>query len=171
MSGSLLHLVAGNSFVVKIEPQSSTANVQIVGEEPHLQAVVSASRVEGGTVPIYHAEFYACPLKLPLPTIVKLHITILDGKPEPCCVTVPIKIWPAYSTMGWWWFFVFLGFLGLRWERTAAHAETYSDIFMAILGDVPYSLGALVIGGLILLPLLRLVSWLILPLFESSENG
>jgi hypothetical protein len=171
MSGSLLNLVAGNTFVVNIEPQSPTVKVEVVGEQPHFQAVVSASRVEGGPVPIYHAEFYARQLTLPLPRIARLHVTIHDGRPEPCSVTVSIKIWPSYSTMAWWWLFVFLGFLGFRWERTAAHCETYADTFIAILWDLPYSLGALVIGGLILIPLLRLVSWLIFPFFESSERG
>jgi hypothetical protein len=160
MTRRKFHLLSGQSFVVQVVPQSPTTKVEIAAEPP-LHTIVPASRVEGGSTPTYHAEFCGrLLLRFPLPTTGRLHVRIIDGLLAPCRITIPVTVWPAYSTLILWWLLAFLGIVGLRWQKIAADRNSYEDIFEALWRDLPFSLGLLALGFLIVIPL-RIVGWVV----------
>jgi hypothetical protein len=165
-----VHLIAGRPFVLRVVPPTSTAKVEIAAEPP-LHVIVPVSRVAGGPVPTYHAEFSGrLHLRIvPIPTTGKLHVTVLDGLPDPCRVTIPVAIWPAYSTLLLWWLLAFLSIVSLRLQRIVADNESFPDILQAMWQDLPRLLGLLALGFLIVMPL-RLVGWLFL-FTESTETS
>ena len=155
-----VHLSAGQCFVLQVVPQSPSTKVEIAAESP-LHTLVPVNRIEGGPVPTYHAEFSGRSLLriIPIPTTGKLHITTIDGLPAPCRITIPVTVWPAYSTLVLWWLLAFLGVVGVRWQRIIADGKSYEAIFNALWNDLPFSLGLLALGFLILVPL-RLIGWI-----------
>jgi hypothetical protein len=165
-----LKLRVGQTFIVQVVPQISGAKIEIAAEPP-LQTLVPASRIEGGPVPTYHAEFSGgSGLRIaPIPTTGKLHVTVIDGLPAPCRITIPVTVWPAYSTLVLWWLVTFLSIVGLRWQRTVAEGQSFADILRAMWGDLPHLLELLALGSLILVPL-RMVGWLV-SLAESGEDS
>ena len=168
MASGKVHLVAGKVFVIQVVSPTSTAKVEIAAEPP-LLTIVPASRIEGGALPAYLAEFSASlRFRLPLPAMARLHVTILDGHPTPCRITIPVKVWPAFSMWILWWLLAFLGIVGLRWERIVARSELFSDILSAIWADCPFLLMVLLTGTLIVIPL-RIIGWLV-SLAETSEG-
>jgi hypothetical protein len=132
---------------------------------------VPASRVDGGPTPTYHAEISGRLFSrlLPIPTTGKLHISVLDGLPDPCRVTISVTIWPGFSTLVLWWILAFLSIVGVRWQKIVADSHDYSDILGAMWRDLPHLLGLLALGFLIVIPL-RLLGWLVL-FAESTESG
>jgi hypothetical protein len=169
MSSRMVHVSAGRSFVLEVVPQTPNVKVEITAEPP-LLAIVPASRIEGGPTPTYQAEF-SCHLRrriIPLPTTAKVHVTALDGLPTPCRVAIPFRIWPTYSSYLLWWSLVFLGIVGLRWERTAAREESIRGMLSDLWADLPHLLGLFAFGFLVVIPL-RLIGSLI-SLADSSEN-
>jgi len=170
MSRRKVHLRAGQVFVLQVVPQSSTAKVDIAAELP-LQTIMHASRVEGGPVPTYHAEFSGhSPLQIiPIPTTGKLHVSIIDGLPDPRRITIPVVVWPAHSTFLLWWVLAFLSIVGLRWQKTVADNERFTDILTAMWTDLPHLLGLLALGFLIVIPL-RLIGWLV-SLAQPGESS
>jgi hypothetical protein len=156
-----VHLSAGQTVVLQVVPQTPAAKVEIAAEHP-LQVIVPASRVEGNRVPMYHAEFSGrSPLRIiPIPRTGNLHVTVIDGLPAPCRITIPVTVSPAYSTLVLWWVLAFLSIVGVRWQRTVANSNSFTDIRSAMWGDLPYLLALLIIGFLVLIPI-RLIGWLI----------
>jgi hypothetical protein len=170
MSRRKIHLRAGQSFVLQVVPPTPAAKVEFVAEPP-LQTIVPASRVEGGPVPTYHAEFSGrSPLRfLPIPTTAKLYVSIIDGLPGPCRITFPVTVWPAHSTLLLWWLLAFLSIVGLRWQRTVAYGDSFTSILKAMWVDLPFLLGLLALGFLIVIPL-RLIGWLVSLAEPSGRN-
>jgi hypothetical protein len=60
-----------------------------------------------------------------------------------------------------WWVFAFLSIVGVRWQRTIAYGESFTEIVEAMWIDLPYLLALLVLGFLIALPPLWLIGWLV----------
>jgi hypothetical protein len=150
-------------------PQCPCTKVEIAAEPP-LHTLVRTNRIEGGPVPTYQAEFSGRSFLriVPIPTTGKVHVTAIDGLPAPCRITIPVIVWPAYSTLVLWWLLAFLSIVGVRWQKIVADRNSYEDIFKALWGDLPYSLGLLALGFLILIPL-RAIGWLV-SLAESGEE-
>ena len=169
MNQRRFHLLAGQCFILQVVPQSPSVKVEVAAESP-LRTLVPANRLEGGPVPTYHAEISGRSILriIPIPTTGKLHITTIDGLPAPCRITIPITVWPAYSMLLLWWLLAFLGVIGVRGQRIAAEGKSYEDILKALWGDLPFSLGLLELGLLILIPL-RLIGWLA-SFARSDEN-
>jgi hypothetical protein len=163
-------VLAGRPLVLQAVPPDASAKVEIAAEPP-LHTIVPASRVESGPVPTYHAEFTGrLHLRIiPIPTTGKLHVTVIDGLPDPRRVTIPVAIWPAHSTLLLWWLLAFLSIVGLRWQRIVANSESFPEILKAMWRDLPHLLGLLALGFLIVIPL-RLIGWLVL-LTESAEGS
>lgn len=164
------HLKAGQTFVVEVWPPRPSVDVKIAAEPP-LHTIVPASRIEGGPVPIYHAEFsgYLPPQIIPIPKTGKVHATVIDGLPDPCRVTIPITVWPGYSMYVLWWLLAFLSIVGLRWRRIVADGDSFSDTLHALGRDFPHLLGLLALGSVIVIPL-RLLGWLV-SLTEPDESN
>jgi hypothetical protein len=164
-----VYLRAGQCFVLQVVLQSPYTKVEIAAEPP-LHTLVRTNRIEGGPVPTYQAEFSGRSFLriVPIPTTSKVHITAIDGLPAPCRITIPVIVLPAYSTLVLWWLLAFLGIVGVRWQRLVADRNSYVDVFKALWDDLPYSLGLLALGFLILIPL-RAIGWLV-SLAEFGEE-
>jgi hypothetical protein len=170
MTRRRVHLRAGQSFVIQVVPQHPCAHVE-VSAEPPLQTVVRVNRVEGGPVPSYHAEFagHSFLRIVPIPTTGRLRVTVIDGLPAPCRITIPITVWPSHSTFVLWWVLAFLSIVGLRWQRIVADRERFGDILDAMGKDLPHLFGLLALGFLIVIPL-RVIGWLV-SLAEPVEGS
>jgi hypothetical protein len=162
MTRRRVHLLAGQSFVLQVVPPNPGAKIEIAADPP-LRSIVASSPVEGGTLPTYHAEFSGrLPMRIiPVPKTGKLHVTTIDGLPNPWRITIPVTVRPSYSTLVLWWLLAFLGIVGLRWQTTVANGASYPDILDAMRGDVPYLLGLLALGFLTLIPLLVMIGWVV----------
>jgi len=147
--------------VVQVVSPGPAAKVEITTEAP-LQTIVPNSQVGGGSVPTYHAEFTGTsPLQIiPIPTTGKLHVSIIDGLPDPCRITIPVVVWPSHRTFVLWWLLAFLSIVGVRWQKTVAESETVTDMLRAMRKDLPHVLGLLALGFLIVIPI-RMVGWLV----------
>jgi hypothetical protein len=156
-----IYLRAGRSFAIQVLPPTAAARVEIAAEPP-LQTIVPASRVESGSVPSYHAEFSGQlpPQIIPIPKTGKVHVTIIDGKPDPCRVTIPVTVWPSYSVYAVWWLLAFLSIVGLRWRRIVADSDSFPEILQALGNDFPHLLGLLGLSSIIVIPL-RFIGWLV----------
>jgi hypothetical protein len=165
-----INLRVGQTFVVQVVPQTPRAKVEIAAEPP-LQTLVPASQIKGGPVPTYHAEFSGgSGLRIaPIPTTGKLHVSIIDGLPAPCRITIPVTVWPSHSTLVLWWMLTFLGIVGLRWQKIVAEGQSFAGILSALWRDLPHLLVLLVLGFPVLIPL-RLIGWVI-TLAEPGEDG
>ncbi len=170
MARSKLHLQAGRCFVVKVMPQSPAHKIEVTAEPP-LLTIVPRNRIDGGPVPTYHAEFSGHSLLgvVPLPRTGKVHITVIDGLPDPCRLTIPVTIWPAYSTWVLWWVLGFLSVVGLRWQRTVAGSQSFGDVFQAFWNDLPFLLMLLPLGFLLFIPV-WFIGWIV-SLTELGESG
>ncbi len=157
MGGRRVHVRAGRTLIVQVLPQSASAHVDITAEEP-LRMIVPVSRVESGPVPSYHAEYVGRSLfrVIPLPTTGKLHISLADGFPNPLRVTIPVTVWPSLLTMMLWWLLASLSIVGVRWQSMVAHSRSPWDVFPQVWSDVPFLLGLLALGVVVVV-LLRVV--------------
>jgi hypothetical protein len=165
-----VHLRAGQTLVVQVVPQNPAARVDMTLERP-LVVVVPTSRIDGGPVPMYHAELTGhTPLRvLPLPTTGRLHVVLGDGLPNPCRVTIPVTVWPSRWGYVLWWLLAFLGLLGVRWQATVASSRSVQDIASTVWGDLPYVVGLLALGFLILIPLWAL--WWLLLMTQPGDGA
>jgi hypothetical protein len=112
---------------------------------------------------MYHAEFTGhSPLRvLPLPTTGRLQVVLGDGFPNPCRITIPVTVWPSRWGYVLWWVLAFLGLLGARWQSAVASSRPVRDIASAVWGDLPYVVGLLTLGFLILIPF-WVLGWLLM---------
>lgn len=160
MARSRVHVRAGRTLVVLVVPPAAGVKVEVTAEPPLLVSV-PVSRVEGGPVPTYHAEYvgHTAGRLSPFPTTVRLRVVVIDGRPDPFRLTIPVVIWPSVWTLLVWWTAAFLGIVWSRWQHTLAHGSSLRDVFPQLLEDAPYLFGLLSLGALVLVPL-RLAGWL-----------
>jgi hypothetical protein len=156
-----MHALAGRTVVLQVVPPAPGVKVEIVAEPP-LHTIVPTTCISTGTVPTYHCELSGrLTLRLiPVPATGKLHVTTLDGLPDPCRITVPITVWPSYWTLMVWWLLAYLAVLGLRLQRTAAEGHSFEEVLRTLWKDSPYLL-TLLAGSLLVLIPLWFLGWLL----------
>ena len=97
---------------------------------------------------------------IPLPITGRLHITVLDGQPNPHRMSIPVTVWPSVSTLLLWWLIAYLSILGTRWQSTLASSDSAFAIFPKLRADLPYLVELLLLGVLVIIPL-RIIGWLL----------
>jgi hypothetical protein len=160
MGRGRVHICAGRTLVVQVVPPHTMVKVEIT-TEPAIRTKVSLSQVSSnGSVPVYHGEYAGhLPQRvLPWPVTAKLCVVVSDGLPNPCLLTIPITIWPSLKLRLTWWVLVFLGLVGLRWERTLVHDNSMWNVFPQLRDDLPY-IGGLFLLGVPVLAVLYLLGW------------
>jgi hypothetical protein len=156
-----VHLRAGQTLVVQIVPQNAAAEVSLVPEHP-LQTIVPVNRIKGNGAPTYYAEFTGhSPLHvIPLPSTSRLHVVLADGEPHPFKQSIPVTIWPSIRTLVLWWVSASLTILGFRWRASLADCNSVVDVANVVQRDISF-VGLLVILGLLVLPILRGIGWVL----------
>ncbi|HYH64338.1 MAG TPA: hypothetical protein VD866_06530 [Urbifossiella sp.] len=130
------------------------------GGEPLLLTLVPVHRVEGDPAPTYHAEYIGrtATRLLPMPATVRLRVVVVDGRPDPFRLTIPVTVWPSAAAMLTWWGLVCLGIVGIRWRDPLAHSASVWDVIPQLGADGPFLL-QLILLGVVVLGILRLVGW------------
>jgi hypothetical protein len=66
--------------------------------------------------------------------------------------------------------FAFLSIVGFRWQRTIAYADSFTETITAMWIDLPYLVGLLALGFLVVIPPLWLLGWLVALAEPSGGN-
>jgi hypothetical protein len=145
-----------------VTPQNPNANVDVTVQTP-LAVVVPVSRIDGRPAPTFHAEYsgHGRLRFVFLPATGKLHVSLTDGLPNPCRVTIPVTVWPSRSAWVMASAFVFSGLIGTRWQAMLVSSQSLPEAVSKLWADLPFIGTLLVLGLLAIIVLLRLVDWVI----------